>query len=173
MFARQSKYINRSSDTYIQPQLEVGSPDDEYEKEANDVADRVMRMSDGEQTPKMSTDKKNIQMMAYYPKKIRKMSDANNEGMLAPQRVELGINSSKGSGQSLPQNTQTDLGAKINTDLSSVKIHTDSNSAQMNKEIGAKAFTHGNDIYFNKGQYDPTSNQGKHLLAHELTHSIQ
>jgi hypothetical protein len=39
--------------------------------------------------------------------------------------------------------------------------------------LGARAFTHGNDIYFNSGEYRPQSNNGKHLLAHELTHVVQ
>jgi hypothetical protein len=43
----------------------------------------------------------------------------------------------------------------------------------MYRELNAKAFTAGNDIYFNEGQYNPGSSEGKHLLAHELTHTIQ
>jgi hypothetical protein len=43
----------------------------------------------------------------------------------------------------------------------------------MNRELGAQAFTHGNDIYFNSGKYKPGSTEGKQLLAHELTHVVQ
>lgn len=43
----------------------------------------------------------------------------------------------------------------------------------MNKELGAQAFTHGSDIYFNAWKYDPKSSSGKHLLAHELKHTVQ
>lgn len=43
----------------------------------------------------------------------------------------------------------------------------------MNKQLGAQAFTHGSDIYFNEGKYDTNSKGGKHLLAHELTHVVQ
>jgi Domain of unknown function (DUF4157) len=39
--------------------------------------------------------------------------------------------------------------------------------------LGAQAFTNGNDIYFNNGKYNPNSKDGKHLLAHELTHTVQ
>ena len=183
----------RGSSMYIQPQMEVGKVDDEYEKEANDVADKVMRMPEGDQMPKMSSGSESIQMMKLdedsikmggsnegtiqmtvdSPVKIQKMSDGNKGAMPAPQKVEQGINNSKGSGQSLPAAAQADIGTKMNTDLSNVKIHTDSDSVQMNKEIGAKAFTHGNDIYFNQGQYNPQSSQGKHLLTHELTHTVQ
>jgi hypothetical protein len=43
----------------------------------------------------------------------------------------------------------------------------------MNNQLGAQAFTHGTDIYFNAGKYNPESSKGRHLLAHELTHVVQ
>jgi len=43
----------------------------------------------------------------------------------------------------------------------------------MNRELRAQAFTHGSDIYFNAGKYEPGSTNGKGLLAHELTHVVQ
>jgi hypothetical protein len=61
----------------------------------------------------------------------------------------------------------------LGADLSRVRIHADATSNQLSRSIQAKAFTHGNDIHFRAGEYDPTSSQGKHLLAHELTHTIQ
>jgi hypothetical protein len=59
------------------------------------------------------------------------------------------------------------------TDFSSVRIHHDSGAAALSKDLNAQAFTHGNDIYFNSGKYDTTTSSGKHLLAHELTHTVQ
>ncbi|MEZ4687447.1 MAG: DUF4157 domain-containing protein [Bacteroidia bacterium] len=50
---------------------------------------------------------------------------------------------------------------------------TGSESEKLNKQLGAKAFTHGQDIFFDKGQYNPSSKTGTHLLAHELTHVLQ
>ena len=47
------------------------------------------------------------------------------------------------------------------------------NAVQMNQGLNARAFTHGSDIYFNSGQYQPGSSDGKRLLAHELTHVVQ
>jgi hypothetical protein len=83
------------------------------------------------------------------------------------------INSTKGKGQSLSDSTKKELGGKMGADFSNVKVHTDDEAAQMNKDLGAKAFTHGNDVYFNEGNYNPSSSEGKHLLAHELTHTVQ
>ena len=62
-----------------------------------------------------------------------------------------------------------DLGA----DFGQVRVHTDSTAVQLNKDVGAQPFVHGNDVYFNAGKYSPDSTAGKELLAHELTHTIQ
>ncbi|AUP79057.1 eCIS core domain-containing protein [Flavivirga eckloniae] len=63
--------------------------------------------------------------------------------------------------------------SRFGSDFSDVKIHTGSEAVQMSRELNAQAFTVGNDIYFNQGKYSPNSDTGKHLLAHELTHTIQ
>ncbi|MFL5764169.1 MAG: DUF4157 domain-containing protein [Bacteroidia bacterium] len=170
--------------TYIQPSLEIGKEDDEHEKEANSVADKVMCMREpGVERKMMATGKRKVQPM-FNPTAgktgtmntgkpvVRKMS-AGKSGMKASPNVEQGIHSTKGNGQSLQQELQQEMGSKIGADFGSVRIHTGSHAAEMNQEIGAKAFTHGNDIYFNRGQYDPASDHGKHLLAHELTHTVQ
>ncbi|WP_298892649.1 DUF4157 domain-containing protein [uncultured Psychroserpens sp.] len=87
--------------------------------------------------------------------------------------LESRLNSSKGGGRSLPSDLQTSMGSEFGADFSKVKIHTGSEAVQMSQDIGAQAFTHGSDIYFNEGKYDTNSNSGKHLLAHELTHTVQ
>ncbi|MCW3085856.1 MAG: hypothetical protein JWP12_3222, partial [Bacteroidetes bacterium] len=178
---------------YIQAHLEVGKEDDDHEKEANHVADKVMRMPEKEEEEegKMPESKPLLQKMPESPSlmkmrespaapkmpesgvKIQKQTNGSSAGIAAPQNVEQGINSSKGSGSSLSPDLQQELGTKMNADFSDVKVHTDENAVQMNKDVSAKAFTHGNDIYFNSGQYNPASNQGKQLLAHELTHTVQ
>jgi hypothetical protein len=65
------------------------------------------------------------------------------------------------------------MGSSFGVDFSNVNIHTDPEAISMNRELGAQAFTHGNDIYFNSGMYDTDSAGGRQLLAHELTHVIQ
>ncbi|MGB1451804.1 MAG: DUF4157 domain-containing protein, partial [Marinirhabdus sp.] len=56
---------------------------------------------------------------------------------------------------------------------SNVNVHTGGVAAGLNQTVGAHAFTHGSDIFFNAGNYNPGSTQGKGLLAHELTHVVQ
>lgn len=87
--------------------------------------------------------------------------------------IESQLSSSKGGGSSLPGETKTQMESGFGADFSDVRLHTDSNAVQMSKNIGAQAFTHGSDIYFNEGKYQPKSDSGKHLLAHELTHTVQ
>jgi hypothetical protein len=241
----------------VQPQLEIGEPNDQYEQEADSVADMVMQsgpevqlMASGEDddsiqmmgneahydvpvmesfsSPEIQTmeseEEESVQMMPEIQKaavaggssgdgednsiQLKKDSpptiqcSANNPDIqlacncpactgsgtiqTKPQIQRSGngsaqaspelsqqIQSSNGKGQALPKDTQQELGSKIGADFSNVNIHTDSNAVQMNKDLGAKAFTNGNDVYFNEGNYNPKSSEGKYLLAHELTHTIQ
>ena len=87
--------------------------------------------------------------------------------------IETQLNGSKGSGRSLSPETQANMDEAFGADFSQVRIHTDSDAAEMNASLNAQAFTHGNDIYFNEGKYDTSGTSGKHLLAHELAHTIQ
>jgi hypothetical protein len=63
--------------------------------------------------------------------------------------------------------------AGFGVDLGEVRIHTDQAAVEMNQTVHAQAFTNGWDIYFNQHKFDPDTNEGKLLLAHELTHTIQ
>ena len=87
--------------------------------------------------------------------------------------LESKLNTSKGGGSSLPKSTKSEMESGFGADFSKVKIHNDSNAVQMNKQLGSQAFANGNNIYFNEGKYNPNSQSGKHLLAHELTHTVQ
>lgn len=85
--------------------------------------------------------------------------------------TELKNSSSKGN--PIPKNTKTEMEHGFGTDFSQVRIHTDTVAQSMSKNLGAQAFTYGTDIYFNTGRFETQSQNGKKLLAHELTHVIQ
>ncbi|GAA0879197.1 hypothetical protein GCM10009119_21650 [Algoriphagus jejuensis] len=80
---------------------------------------------------------------------------------------------SKGSGDPLPKTAKSEMERGFGTDFSNVRIHTGPSAANLSKNLGAQAFTHGSDIYFNSGKFEPQSYGGKKLLAHELTHVVQ
>ncbi len=92
---------------------------------------------------------------------------------LASKTLSTQLNNTKGSGAALPEQTNHKMSHALGNDFSQVKIHTGREAIQMNQDLGAKAFTHGSNVYFNKGQYNPNSASGKKLLAHELTHVVQ
>ncbi len=93
-------------------------------------------------------------------------------GTASPQ-LSAKIENASGKGNRLPGNVLNEMNHSFGKDFNNVNIHANSEAAAMNKELGAKAFTHGNDIYFNSGKYDEDTAEGKQLLAHELTHVVQ
>ena len=95
------------------------------------------------------------------------------EAPAASSSLESRLQSSKGGGSPLPENTRSQMEGAIGADFSGVRVHTNSSAVQMNKELGAQAFTHGSDVYFNAGKYDTGSTEGQRLLGHELTHVVQ
>ncbi len=94
-------------------------------------------------------------------------------GSVASAQLSSRIENSSGQGRSLPEGTRAEMESSIGADFSGVNVHTGSESVEMNKDLGAQAFTHGQDVYFNSGKFNPENDEGKRLLAHELTHVIQ
>lgn len=88
-------------------------------------------------------------------------------------RVEDTLYASKGGGEPLPGDLRIEMEVDLGADLTDVRIHTGAAAHSMTREINAEAFTHGRDIYFSEGKYDPDSLRGRRLLAHELTHVVQ
>ncbi len=152
--------------------LEVGQPNDQYEQEAEAVADRVMRQTETfvqRQCAECEEEEK-IQQKRTFSTLFR--SSGNSDTRVKPW-VQSQIEASRGAGQKLSENIRGEMESGIGASFQDVKVHTDNNSVQMNRELGARAFAVGNDVYFNAGQYQPESSEGKRLLAHELTHTVQ
>jgi hypothetical protein len=77
------------------------------------------------------------------------------------------------NGQPLPDALRARLSEELGVDLSSVRIHTDERAAQAAEQLHARAFTIGEDVYFARGAYDPSSGDGIELIAHEVAHVVQ
>lgn len=78
-----------------------------------------------------------------------------------------------GGGSPLGADVRSDMESRFGTDFGDVRVHTDSAAHQSAKSVNAQAYTVGSNIVFEQGRYDPGSDQGKHMLAHELTHVVQ
>ena len=164
----------------IQTKLTVGEPNDVYEREANTTADRVVRGMHAEPAAggRGGGAGKGISRKPIFESEndaadtVQKKAAGGGAPAASPA-VESGISRSKGSGSTLPSATRSQMESSFGADFSGVRVHQDSGAQQMNKDLNAQAFTHGKDIYFDSGKYNPGSSEGKHLLAHELTHVVQ
>lgn len=83
------------------------------------------------------------------------------------------INNRRGSGSTLDDGIANKAGAVMGQDFSGVNVHTDSTADNLSRDLGAVAFTTGNDIFFRSGAYNPKSSDGQKLISHELTHVVQ
>ncbi|HNW50961.1 MAG TPA: DUF4157 domain-containing protein [Prolixibacteraceae bacterium] len=232
-FARKSDHHTESRKTpffsrVVQPKIEVGAPNDQYEQEADKVAAKVVDNSTGQpkekdekivqqksiadtvlpylqkqseeedkpvQTqeketvlqkeeekeksqPKLEDDKEpvqkkeeeEIQSKTEEEGDIQTKTDESNENITD---IEPALKREKGNGSPLSKGVRAEMENGFGADFSQVKIHNNTKAVQMNQALGAQAFTHGNDVFFNQGKYNPGSKEGKLLLAHELTHTIQ
>jgi hypothetical protein len=86
---------------------------------------------------------------------------------------ESSLSRARGGGTPLGAKVRGQMESAMGADFSGVKVHTDNRSDHLNRSIQAKAFTTGNDIFFQQGAYNPSSSAGQALIAHELTHTIQ
>jgi peptidoglycan hydrolase-like protein with peptidoglycan-binding domain len=148
--------------------LTISPVDDPQEKEADAVAKKVV--SGGDAKAEMNSSSVKVQMKEEDGMLMAKSEDG---ALAGTEQLQTTLDSSKGRGAPLDTKTQNEIGGKMGTDLNGVKIHTDSKAHEMSEGINAKAFTHGQDIYFRQGNFDTNSNEGKELLAHELTHTVQ
>ena len=164
----------RRDQPFFQPKLTIGPVDDIYEREADAVADQVMRMSDNQV---VQTKFSPIGIQRKCPacveeeKAQRKETPGNSSAANeAPSIVNNVIGS---GGKPLAEDTRSFMENRMGYDFSNVKIHTGSVAAKSAQSINALAYTSGSSIVFNEGQYQPETKKGKRLLAHELTHVVQ
>ncbi|MBL7749596.1 MAG: DUF4157 domain-containing protein [Chitinophagaceae bacterium] len=165
----------------VQCSLAIGAVNDPLEQEADSMADKVMSMQ--EVPAPAAGNASGIQRKCAAceeEEKVQRKPLASfiqrkeaTGGMVASPTVTSQINATKGKGSTMDSHTQSFMQSRFGTDFSNINIHTGGEAIQMSRDLNAKAFTVGNDIYFNEGQYNPNSSEGKHLLAHELTHTVQ
>jgi hypothetical protein len=165
------------SNQTIQTKLTVNEPGDKHEQEADNIADKVMRMPGDQQIQRKCSaceeEDKKIQRKPG-PGGVTPITKGGGEaGVGVSPAIHNRIASSQGGGSSLDGATNSFMSDRFGVDFGSVKIHNNSEAAQLNRQLNARAFTVGRDIYFNSGEYEPGTSSGRHLLAHELAHTVQ
>jgi hypothetical protein len=78
-----------------------------------------------------------------------------------------------GGGSPLDTDTRVDMESRLGHDFSDVRVHTDSRAHDSARAVNAHAYTVGSNVVFQRDKYDPSSTEGKTMLAHELTHVVQ
>lgn len=96
----------------------------------------------------------------------------DDEPELAPETARA-IAGARGGGRALDGEVRGRMEEAFGADFEGVRVHTDEKSDDLNRELRARAFTTGEDVFFRRGQYDPGSSTGRELLAHELAHVVQ
>ncbi len=187
----------------IQAKLKVSEPGDKLEREADATADRVMRvpepvlrtsedqaqLKEQEQLQKEALPEEKVQKADMPEEKVQKQDmPEENVQMQQDDNVQLkskedpvavsaslqsAIQNKTEGGQQMTSKVRQFMEPRLGADFSSVMIHKDTRSDELNKALNARAFTYKNHIFFAQGQYQPDNSEGKRLLAHELTHTLQ
>jgi len=134
----------------------VGPSDDVFERQADEMADRVVRM---DQPPQVSIEP---------PHKLT--PSANITGATGPERAPT---PSERGGAPLSAEARSYFEPRFGYDFSTVRVHAGSDAAEAAQGIQARAYTIGRDIVFGSDEYAPATLEGRRLLAHELTHVVQ
>jgi hypothetical protein len=76
-------------------------------------------------------------------------------------------------GTPLPTDLRTDMEGRFGQDFGDVRVHNDGAAHESARSVNAQAYTVGSKMVFQRDKYDPGSDAGKHMIAHELTHVVQ
>lgn len=145
------------SNAVIQPKLNVSTPGDACEREADRIAEQMVR-GDGAKPERSKT--------LASPKQVSGQNGATPTFSRAPHISLTG-------GVPLARSERTYFEPRFGLSLENVRIHGGVEADASARSLHARAFTLGNDIWFAQGEYRPGSRDGRRLLAHELTHTIQ
>jgi hypothetical protein len=176
---------NQGTVLRLQTKLRVNTPGDQHEQEADRVAERVMRIptngsavglgatstaagvqrkcscsGSGSKCSQCQEDEPMVQRAAASPTAPRHAPPIVNQALQGP-------------GGPLDASTRAFMEPRFGQDFSDVRIHADGPSGDAADAIDAVAYTVGRDVVFAHGTYQPSSDRGRKLLAHELTHVVQ
>ncbi|MEM9332138.1 MAG: DUF4157 domain-containing protein [Pseudomonadota bacterium] len=179
--------------TVLQPKLVVGPSRDRFEIEADRLADRAIAQS-GKKAPAAAPGISRLPSIATQRMQAKatetgasktgtkeleeeettKVQRKASGPSIAPQPAEVAIARMRSEGgkpltSSVRQNMEHGLG----TQLGDVRLHQGAKAAKAARDVGARAFTVGRDVFFGAGQYQPATIGGQRLLAHELVHTEQ
>ena len=182
----------------LQPKLRVGAANDPLEREADRVADQVMRMPEervqraclacNDEIQRQPLPERDLELeedeggaTASDLMSLKPLAKPDPIGLPQPPSgaAELGpglegaVRSIRGQGRPLEPSTRAYFEPRFGRDFSRVQVHSGERAGKLARALGARAFAVGDDLVFGRGEYRPGSWEGKTLLAHELSHVLQ
>lgn len=138
----------------IQPARTLDAPGEKSEQEADTMAEQAMSIT---QTPEQQLQAK----------------ETNGQQSLVANDVHSPVESLPSVGEPLSASTRAFFEPRLGHDFSRVRVHTDERATKSARAMNALAYTVGNDVVFKAGHYQPDTDTGRKLLAHELAHVVQ
>ncbi len=176
--------VNTRAPQKIQAKLNISSPGDMHEREADRVAEQIMRMPSNSlaastgavgrtsgATVQSKPDESLISLKGPAEDDEIKGKLSGPAPEIAPS-VEQDIRRLSG-GHPLPFSERSFFESRFGHSFGDVRVHADTQGDSLARAVNARAFTRGNHIAFASGQYSPGTTQGRGLMAHELTHVVQ
>lgn len=179
-----------TGDLGVHTKVTVNEPDDKYEKEAECVADAVMRTPVSERAIDAENRLPSVHIQRLCPRRQRRHNEdkslnyeeyeaelqrKENTGMVPPvtDPIQQQIQSLRGGGRPLPRSMRSFFEPRFGENFRDVRLHMGSKADEIARSVNARAFALGNNIVFANGAYEPDTKTGQRLLAHELTHVAQ
>lgn len=177
-----------SDEEEVQADGEVGAADSPLEAEADKVATDMVgappsdlasdgmgdESQDGE-LPTLISDASGAPVPpagSDEPPQLQSSSSGRSGGAQLGH-VMSAVNAERAGGAALAPSARNFFEPRFGVDFSAVRVHDDPGANELNRSLQARAFTSGSDIFFRAGHYQPDSDPGRSLLAHELTHVVQ
>ena len=136
----------------LQAKLRVGAVDDPLEAEADRISEQVLAAP------------------SPGPVQVQRFAGPGQGAGEAPESVERVL---AGSGNALESGVRRDMEHRFCHDFSQVRVHAGPDAARSAREVNARAYTVGKQVVFGAGQFALATQEGRRLLAHELTHVVQ
>ena len=166
--------VHAAAPAILQTKLQVNTPGDAYEQEAERVAEQVMRMPEPH-LPRTGADgsESSGTVNPQAPPvclQTQRIQVSDTWVTVAPPIVHEVLRS---SGQPLDPATRAFMEPRFGHDFSRVQVYADASAEQSAREVNAHAYTVGNSVVFGAGRFAPETSEGRRLIAHELTHVVQ
>ncbi len=166
----QSKLQRQEEEPQSKLQRQEEEPQSKLQRQEEEPQSKLQRQ---EEEPQSKLQRQEEEPQSKLQRKEARASVRDKRQYPVLDRVEDKLFENKGKGEPLADETRVDMETSFRADFSGVRVHTGSAAEGMSRELSAQAFTHGKDVFFNAGKYEPDSARGKTLLAHELTHVVQ